>query len=83
MSRASWRTIRSAYRCRTRDSSDRSLCSTGSGRSAFDAICHSEAITDSSPRLRRDHPALDEDVVTQVDEPLPRLERVLAHLGER
>ena len=50
MSRASCRTIRSAYRCRTRASSDRSLCRTGSGRSAFDAIRHSEAITDSSPR---------------------------------
>ena len=50
MSRASWRTTRSAYRCRTRVSSERSLCRVGSGRSALLAISQDVASTDSSPR---------------------------------
>ena len=50
MSRASWRTTRSAYRCRTRVSSERSLCRVGRGRSALLAISQDVASTDSSPR---------------------------------
>ena len=51
MSRAAGRTVRSAYRCRTRVSSDSSAYRFGIGRSAFDASCHSLASTDNSPRL--------------------------------
>ena len=51
IARASSRTTRSAYRCRTRASSERSLCKVGSGRSDFDASAQSVAMMDNSPRL--------------------------------
>src|SRR5699024_1834915 len=54
VSRASWRTMRSTYRWRTRDSSERSAWSTGSGRTALAAICQVSAKMLSSPR--RDAP---------------------------
>ena len=50
MSRASGRTTRSAYRCRTRVSSPSSLCRVGSGRSALLASTQEPPSTDSSPR---------------------------------
>ena len=51
MSRAASRTVRSAYRWRTRTSSDSSVCRFGIGRRALDASCQADASTDSSPRF--------------------------------
>ena len=43
------------------------MCSTGSGRSALDAISQRDAITDSSPRLDEMTRPVDEHVVAEVD----------------
>ena len=55
----------------------------GSGRIAFAATGQSATMIDSSPRRLEMTSPLDEDVVAEVDELLPLLQRLLAHCGER
>ena len=81
--RASGRTMRSTYRCRTRASSLIGLCATGSGRSAFAVSRHSLDQHGQLAAAGGDDLAGDEHVVAEVDVGLPGGQRLRADPVQR